>query len=134
MICLNCLFRVSLRICVKFRKVEQQIKNLKLKHTVLLHFQNLRSSTNLGIVSGDVTKSKKSKKRMKSDDYDSEAADELSLSLHDSDSEEECSSPKAKISKIVLSEAEKRCKKNIQEREQLWEQQKDKYENMFSFK
>ena len=71
---------------------------------------------------------------MKSDDYDSEAADELSLSLHDSDSEEECSSPKAKISKIVLSEAEKRCKKNIQEREQLWEQQKDKYENMFSFK
>ena len=87
-------------------------------------------------MSGDVTKLKKSKKRQKSDesDYDSEAADELSLSLHDSDSEEECSSPKAKISKIVLSEAEKRRKKNIQEREQLWEQQKDKYENMFSFK
>ena len=52
-----------------------------------------------------------SKKRMKSDDYDSEAADELSLSLHDSDSEEECSSPKVKIIKIIVSEAEKRCKK-----------------------
>ena len=64
-------------------------------------------------MSGDVTKLKKSKKRQKSDesDYDSEAADELSLSLHDSDSEEECSSPKVKIIKIIVSEAEKRCKK-----------------------
>ena len=87
-------------------------------------------------MSGDFTKSKKSEKRQKSDesDYDLKAVDELSLSLHDSDSEEECSSPKAKIPKIILSEAEMRCKKNIQEREQLREQQKDKYENMFSFK
>ena len=85
----------------------------------------------------NVESEEESKKKQKSDDdnddYDSEAADELSLLLHDSDTEEECSSPMAKIPKIVLSEAEKRCEKNIQEREQLWEQEKDKYENMFNF-
>ena len=49
--------------------------------------------------------------------------DEKSLSLHYSDTEEECPSPK--IPKIVLSEAEKRHERNIQEREKLWEQQED---------
>ena len=41
--------------------------------------------------------------------------------------------PMAKIPEIVLSDAEKRREKNIQERERLWEQHKDKYENMFNF-
>ena len=73
----------------------------------------------------NVESEEESKKKQKSDDdnddYDSEAADELSLLLHDSDTEEECSSLMAKIPKIVLSEAEKRCEKNIQERKRLWE-------------
>ena len=63
-------------------------------------------------------------------DYDSDLEDEKSLSLHYSDTEEECPSPK--IPKIVLSEAEKRHERNIQEREKLWEQQEDEYENMFN--
>ena len=57
-------------------------------------------------------------------DYDSDLEDEKSLSLHYSDTEEECPSPK--IPKIVLSEAEKRHERNIQEREKLWEQQTTK--------
>ena len=69
------------------------------------------------------------KRRVDSENY-SDVEDEFSLSLHDSDTEEECSTP-AKIPKVLLSEAEKRQQRNIEERERLWEQQKDKYENMF---
>ena len=76
---------------------------------------------------------KESRKKQKIDDdyYDSDPVEELSLSLHDSDTETEEESSPPKMPRIVLSEAEKRREKNIQEREQLWEQQKDIYENMF---
>ena len=91
--------------------------------------ENVANKRNIESDEEVIESNKKMQKIDEDDDYDSDTEDEKSLSLHDSDTEEECPSPN--IPKIVLSEAEKRREKNIQEREQLWEQQKDKYENMF---
>ena len=54
------------------------------------------------------------KRGVDSENY-SDVEDEFSLSLHDSDTEEECSTP-AKIPKVWLSEAEKIQQRNIEER------------------
>ena len=54
--------------------------------------ENTVEKTN--IESDDEVKESNKKQKIDDDDYDSDPVEELSLSLHDSDTEEECPSPK----------------------------------------
>ena len=71
------------------------------------------------------------KRKRKLNESDSETEEgELSLHYTDTDTDADEDYAEAQSMKHVMSEAERRRHRNIEERESLWEQQKEQYENL----